>query len=376
MKRILAASLVASLSFATLLPAVPSYADATRDRQWFATALRFAEVHQITQGNGVIVAVIDSGVEQDHPDLIGNVLPGTDIVAGGAGNGWGDKSGHGTGMAGLIAAHGHGSGGKDGALGVAPKARILPIRVFINDNEPIPGNFYAKAIDWAVAHGAKIISISANTAGGDFEAVKRAHAAGVIVVGSAGNAPDDSFVAAPASYDGFALAVGGTDRNGNHWTKSVTGKALDIAAPAVDITSTSSSNSYRTGTGTSDSAAIIAGALALIWSRYPTLSRDEVIYRLLATAVDKGTRGKDEQTGNGLVDIVAALTADAVLPSPSITSRETGSLSVTAPTSTAEAPTQPDGVGASIILMAIACLLVIAVMAIVAVARRRRNRKS
>jgi subtilisin family serine protease len=91
---------------------------------------------------------------------------------------------------------------------------------------------------------------------------------------------------------------------------SVTGEAVAIAAPGVDIYSTSTNNNYSKGSGTSAATAIVAGAAALVRSKYPELSAHEVVHRLTATATDKGTPGRDEQYGYGVLNLVAALTAD------------------------------------------------------------------
>lgn len=375
MTRSLRGLLAVCVGLVVVLPAAPSYADGVRNSQWHVQSLRLAEAHRLSQGKGVIVAVIDSGVRQDHRDLAGNILPGTDIAAGGSGSGWGDNDGHGTAMAGLIAAHGHGTNGVDGALGVAPEAKILPIRVDTAKGSAVPGSFYAEGIRWAVAHGAKIINISASAGAGTFDAVKEAHAAGIIVVGSAGNKGKDVFIGEPASYDGYAIGVGGTDRNGNHAEISLTGAAIDIAAPANDVVSTARDGGYRTGTGTSDSAAIVSGALALIWSKYPNLTRDEVLWRLVATATDKGPMGKDPETGYGLINIVAALTAD-VGPVPSSAPPTTAPAAATTPASPS-ASSQPDEpknsvpllVGGSICLIAV---LIAAIFVVIAARRRRK----
>ncbi len=106
------------------------------------------------------------------------------------------------------------------------------------------------------------------------------------------------------------IAVGGVDRNGNHAAISVTGPQIDVVAPAVDIYSTSINGTYRVGTGTSDATAIVAGAAALIRSKYPDLPAQEVAHRLTATAIDKGPPGRDDEYGYGVIDLVAALTAD------------------------------------------------------------------
>src|SRR2546430_290346 len=111
--------------FATvMLAAPPAAADSIRDRQWHLKYLNIDAAHAVSQGDGVVVAVVDSGVNGNHPDLAGNVLNGVDVSGTGAPNGLEDRDGHGTAMAGLIAGHGHGNG--DGVLGIAPHAKIFP----------------------------------------------------------------------------------------------------------------------------------------------------------------------------------------------------------------------------------------------------------
>lgn len=127
------------------------------------------------------------------------------------------------------------------------------------------------------------------------------------------------------------MAVGGIDKKGNHVAFSVRGNRVAVVAPAVDIYTTGTANRYRRSSGTSDATAIVAGAAALIRSKYPHLPAAEVAHRLTATAVDKGPPGRDDQYGYGVIDLVAALTADV----PPLGFESTG---VTAPAPTAAAP--------------------------------------
>ena len=275
-----------------------------------------AKAHQYSEGSGVIVAVVDSGVDPTHADLAGNVLTGADVSSSGtvSGNGHQDSLGHGTGIAGIVAGHGHGPGHADGVLGIAPKAKILPVK----DGESF-GVGIAPAIRWAIGHKAKVICI----AQGDLlsgsppdleQAVEAAEKADIVVVAGAGNEPLSTSVAYPAAYPGV-VAAAGTDEHGNHAAVSVTGPQLVLAAPATDIVQPYPNHKYSVGTGTSLSTAIIAGAAALIRSRFPKLSATEVVHRLTATATDKGAPGRDDEYGYGLINIVAALTAN-VPPAP------------------------------------------------------------
>ncbi|HEY8532429.1 MAG TPA: S8 family serine peptidase, partial [Micromonospora sp.] len=141
------------------------------------------------------------------------------------------------------------------------------------------------------------------------DAIEYARRKNVVLVAAVGNKPNDPIIGYPAAYPGV-IAVGGVDQHGQHVSFSVTGKEVDIAAPAVDIVSTGTGGRYSRIEGTSYATAIVAGAAALIRARYPDLSADEVAYRLLATAVDKGPKGRDEQYGYGVLDIYAALTAE------------------------------------------------------------------
>ncbi|MCM0676210.1 S8 family serine peptidase [Micromonospora phytophila] len=285
----------------------PSGADRVRNDQWHLRYLKVTAAHQIAKGEGVTVAVPDTGVGL-HPDLRENLLVGIDIIPGGIGDGRQDRDSHGTGMAGLIAAHGQSN--NLGALGIAPKAKILPIF-----DTPPQGNgdpdALAQSIEYAVSRSVDIISISSvgsRSARLD-QAIGAALASDIVVVAAAGNRPEDASVGYPASKDGV-VAVGGVDQLGRHAAISTAGPEIDVVAPAVDIYSTSIDGKYRKGTGTSDSTAIVAGAAALIRSKYPDLPASEVVHRLTATAVDKGPPGRDDQYGYGVIDLVAALTAD------------------------------------------------------------------
>lgn len=363
-----------SAAATAILPVSPAKADRIRDDQWHLRYLNVAEAHRISQGSGVTVAVIDTGVDS-HPDLRKNVLPGTVTARGESGDGRQDSDSHGTGMAGLIAAHGRGAG--DGALGIAPEAKILPVqsgrRTTDNDVEGI-----AAGVDWAVANRAKIINISAGGASSAevHAAIKRALNADAVVVAAAGNRPQDYGVTFPAALDGV-LAVGASDRNGNRASVSVTGKKVGILAPGVDIYSTSIDGMYRKGTGTSDSTAIVAGAAALIRSRYPDLSAEEVVHRLTATAVDKGAPGRDEEYGFGVLDLVAALTAD-VPPLAASPSTGGGTASPAGPSPTASgtnsgSQTQPTGLGTGTLLATVVGVLLAAVVVLLLLRRQRRG---
>ncbi|MFG2099126.1 type VII secretion-associated serine protease mycosin [Micromonospora echinaurantiaca] len=326
-------------------PHVPAYGalapegvDRVRGDQWHLRYLKVAVAHRISQGEGVTVAVPDTGVAP-HPDLSANLLPGINLLVKGSGDGQQDRNSHGTGMAGLIAAHGH--HGNKGALGLAPRAKILPIISSAENNEG-DADRLAQAIEFAIGAGADVISISSS--GGSSQrlrqAVNAAQSANVIVVAAAGNSPGDAAVGYPAS-EADVIAVGGIDRNGERAAVSVIGPQIDVVAPAVDIYSTSIDGKYRKGTGTSDATAIVAGAAALIRSKYPYLPASEVAHRLTATAVDKGPPGRDDEYGYGVIDLVAALTTD--VPPLGFGSATASAPATGAPTTTAAAHPGDDG---------------------------------
>src|SRR5262249_40373784 len=156
---------------------------ARSDEQWYLDFLDIPQAQAISQGEGVVVAVIDTGVDAQHPDLRGSVLAGTDLLNPPAStDGKVDTDGHGTGMAGLIAAHGQ-------VLGVAPKARILPVRAFGSLVHFTIAAPVADGIDWAVDHGASVINLSWGTTSPDpnmTAAVRRALASNVVVVAAVG----------------------------------------------------------------------------------------------------------------------------------------------------------------------------------------------
>jgi type VII secretion-associated serine protease mycosin len=303
---------------------------------------------------------VDSGIDGSHPDLLGNVVAGTETFVGnGGGDGRTDTDGHGTAMAGLIAAHGDGDRNAEGALGIAPQATILPVRAGVD------GGFasaVAPGIRWATDHGAKVISLS--VAGGPdqglHEAVEDAIAHDVVVVAGVGNTPTAN-VQYPAAYPGV-LAVGGVDQNGNHAQVSVTGPEIMLSAPAVDIVSTTLNHKYSPGTGTSAATAIVAGAAALVRAKFPNLSAADVIHRLTATAIDKGPKGRDDQYGYGIVNLIAALTAD-VPPLPASPSPSNSTVTAGPKRSNA-----PPWAGLIVVFGVLAVLVAVGVV----VARRRR----
>ncbi|MET9324499.1 type VII secretion-associated serine protease mycosin [Streptomyces sp. NPDC003038] len=330
-----ALALAAVLAGAT---APPAAADAIRDRQWGLTALRAEEAWGITRGDGVTVAVLDTGVDHTHPDLAGQVLDGTDLIGMGAGRGDRAWARHGTAMAGIIAGHGHGTHRGQGVLGIAPQARILPVRVILEEGDPgraqardSKGGALAEGIRWAADHGADVINLSlgddsdsAHHEAGEDEAVQYALAKGVVVVASAGNGGEAGDRASyPAAYPGV-IAVTAVDRRGKKAAFSTRNWYATVSAPGVDVVIADPDRSYYEGWGTSAAAAFVSGAVALVKAAHPDLSPAQIKKLLEDTASDAPRGGRDDARGHGMVDPVAALQAaealrpQAPVPAPAL----------------------------------------------------------
>lgn len=313
-----AAALSVSIVSVSAVSAVPAAADSVRSGQWYFQSLDVDAAQKISRGDGVVVAVVDSGVWAGHPDLKDAVLPGFDTAPLRPGDGRDDPSGHGTSMAGLIAGRGH--GGSDGVLGIAPGSEVLPLKTPLE--QFAAASETASAITWGSAHGAKVMNLAYGTVDSQSlrQAVAAAQAADVVMIASSGNLPEKERVY-PGAYS-EVLTVGAVDRTGAVADFSVTGPQVDLVAPGVDITSPylEAKGGYFTGYGTSQATAIVSGAAALVRAKFPHLSAAEVIHRLEATAIDKGLPGRDDQYGYGVLNIMGALTADVAPLQPSAAS--------------------------------------------------------
>lgn len=283
--------------------------DTVRQDQWQLTELRAATAWRHSTGSGVIVAVLDSGVDAKHPDLAGQVLPGLDLVTASR-DGRFDPVGHGTTVAGLIAAS---SRDDRGALGLAPDAKILPVRVLNSDNRYEDAMVVAQGVRWAVDHGARVLNLSLGGIGASpalAEALDYAFAKDVVVVACTGNvtasAPTEVWY--PAREPGV-VAVSGLDRahDGTLWASSIAGPATVISAPATSLVGARPGGYWRVQ-GTSFAAPLVSATAALIRARWPTMSAANVINRMISTARDIGPVGRDDSYGFGALDPVAALT--------------------------------------------------------------------
>ncbi|MEU9880005.1 type VII secretion-associated serine protease mycosin [Streptomyces phaeochromogenes] len=310
-----------------LLPATAAHADGIRAKQWALDAMHAQEAWQTTKGKGITVAVLDTGVDDEHPDLEGNVLTGKDMVGFGAGRGDRPWARHGTAMAGIIAGHGHGAGDADGVMGIAPEAKILPVRVILEDGDSARGkarntrgNALAEGIRWAADHDADVINLSlgddsksAHPEASEDAAVQYALKKGSVVVASAGNGGEKGdHISYPAAYPGV-IAATAVDRYGTRASFSTRRWYATVSAPGVDVVIADPDRKYYEGWGTSAASAFVSGAVALIKAAHPGLSPAQIKQLLEDTARDAPTGGRDDSRGFGFVDPAAAIKEGADL---------------------------------------------------------------
>lgn len=352
----------------------------------------------VTEGAGVTVADVGSGVQSSLPDLQGVVKPGADML-GGSGKGETDyakNGGHGTEMAELIAGQGIGGGSSGVApVGIAPKAKILPVHA--SDPADSTGAVI-KGIKYAVDHGAKIVNLSlgfssASQASCDpqlQDAVSYALEHDVVVVAASGDTNLGGTGPEQPGTCAGVLAVGGVEENDSLWQDSTQGSYVSVAAPGDDIyiVDTTGQRYSTTGSGTSDSSALVSGIAALIRSAYPSMPWYTVDQRLIDTAVPTGSVPNDG-TGYGIVDLNKALHVSrypvpASAPNPPYTRYENwlkssdqssdGTGGQAAPSATAS-PGSSGITPMTLIITVLIVLVIVAVIVIVAVTTSRSRRR-
>ncbi len=289
--------------------------DSVRNDQWQLTALNLPAAWNYADGAGVTVAVLDSGVDAQHVDLAGQVLPGIDLVDKDR-DGTTDPVGHGTSVSAIIAGR---ADDNLGVVGIAPKAKILPVRVLDEENRYDDALIVAKGVRWAVDNGARVVNLSLGGSGSSpalAAAIDYAFARDVVVVACTGNATGTSTTQTtkvgvwyPAREPGV-IAVGGMQRDGKElWSGSIRGKETVVTAPATDLVG-ARPGGYWQIRGTSFAAPMVSATAALIRSRWPDMPAGEVVNRIIRTAQDRGEPGRDDEYGFGMIDPVGALTAD------------------------------------------------------------------
>src|SRR6478752_10763634 len=329
------ATALAGISVAAGLSLAPAaQADAYRDKEYWLADSGITKAWEVSKGAGVKVAVIDSGIDAQHPDLKGAVTGGYDASGSGQPDGQksvGSKPEHGTLVATMLAGRGHQPASAspspspgpavppDGIMGVAPEAQLLSVSTWLgsanpsgkSDQDQIP-----EAVRWAVDNGAKVINISLGSTTPQWPqswdaAFLYAEQKDVVIVAAAGNrVGGNTQVGAPATIPGV-LTVAGLDRkNTASVDASSQGISIGVAAPAENLVGGLPGGSYAEWAGTSGATPIVAGVAALIRSKWPDMSAEQVINRIVSTAKDAGLPGKDPLYGYGILNAEAALKAD------------------------------------------------------------------
>ncbi|MGY4968719.1 S8 family peptidase [Streptomyces nigrescens] len=386
--RTLRATIGAALTGALFLGTGGSaVADQNRDAQWPLTAFGAQDIWKKSTGKGVTVAVIEKAFRKTHQDLTGQFLPGKDFPNPTGKDDGGpylkpgeDLRDHGTGMAGLIAGHGHGPGGSAGMKGLSPGVKILPLTA----QKTVPA-----ATRYAVDHGADVINMSflADPNTPDMcESIHYAVEKGVVVVAGVGN-DGQSEKNLPSACPG-AIGVGAVDEYGNVWSMSNHNSAVDVLAPGVDVPvlGGKSDSHYGTTDGTSVATAYVSATVALLREKYPNLTPGQIANRLVKTAglspsvKKKHLKLPDDHYGYGYIVPEAALNEDipagpaqGPLPMPKGKASKTP---VTAGVKNGPNPNPPMSMADKLTLyggIGLGVLVVIGIIIAVVVAVRRRN---
>ncbi|WP_433220617.1 S8 family serine peptidase [Dactylosporangium sp. CS-047395] len=296
-------------------PGQPLPSNAPRDPT--IARLGLERAWDLSTGAGVTVAVVDSGVDGGQAKLQAAMAPGFDFVpsatppgfqrvAGGLGDCGDNGASHGTAIAGLIAAR---PGDDDRVIGVAPAARIAPVR-FLDGIDNSSPEMIAAAIRTGAESGQVLnLSFAVSVDRAPIrDAIQYALSRNVVVVAAAGNeASNGDTKWYPAAYPGV-LAVAALKQDGTPLAQSNRGDWVGIAAPGEGLTAPASGGGYAGVSGTSFATALVSGVAALVRARFPGMSAAEVVHRLTATAVPLGA-ARDDRVGAGMVDPFAALSA-------------------------------------------------------------------
>jgi len=268
------------------------------DAQYVVNKLHLTEAHSITNGDDVLVAVIDSKIDTKHPDLAGDVAAEDDLIGAA-----GEAHAHGTGMAGAIAAHSK-------LVGVAPKVKLLAVRAFSGKDDTAQGTTFniLKGLDWAASQHARIVNMSfagpPDAALADM--LEKAHAHGMVLIAAVGNAGPRSPPLYPAAYR-EVIGVTATDADDKLLPQANRGPQVAVAAPGVQILAPAPDDQYQLTSGTSVAAAHVSGVVALMLARNPNLTPDEVRRRLIASA--REVKGPKRDFGAGVIDALRATEA-------------------------------------------------------------------
>ena len=319
LRRAVAALSVLAVSALAVLSATPARADYIRDFEYWLGDYNFYQAWDITQGDGVLVSVIDSGIGY-APDINAAVVGGADFSGVGSPDGRtpvGESPDHGTLVASVLA--GRGTGGNNGILGTAPAAQLLSASVAFGENTAISSDEQiANAIKWSVDQGAKVINMSLTRNSLEWpkswdDAFMYAFEHDVVIVAAAGNrGAGTTEVGAPATIPGV-LTVAGLDVNGEaSYDASSQGITIGVSAPSEALVGVAPGGAYMKWSGSSGATPIVAGLVALVRAAHPELDANNVINRIIATATPVDTVPSPIY-GYGKIDAYAAVTADVPL---------------------------------------------------------------
>jgi len=284
----------------------PAYAvnDPYLGSEWHLTTIGAATAWDLTQGAGVTIAILDSGVDGSHPDLAARMVDGWNFYDGNADTS--DANGHGTAVAGAAAAT---SDNAAGVAAVAGKANLMPVRI-ADANAYAYWSTVAQGLTWAADHGARVANISYNGVAGSSTVANAANylrgKGGLVVVAAGNDGKDPGFAATTAM-----IPVSATNSADQRTSWSNYGAFVALAAPGEGIWTTNRGGGYSAWSGTSFASPITAGVVALMMAKRPDLPNTTIESLLYASAKDLGTTGRDTTYGWGRVDAAAAVAAAA-----------------------------------------------------------------
>ncbi len=384
------------------------HGNTARDQEWWLAGLHVTQAWQRSEGSGITVAVLGTGVDASYPGLAGAVITGPDYTGSGRGPDspyWGVE---GTAVAGIIAAHERGWG----LVGVAPAAKILSVRVTLEFNDPLASDqavsrrlpdAIAEGIRYAADHGARIIDLPLDpgtlgltsegdpaAAGGspaERAAIAYALSRGIVLVAPAGDdGQGPGIVNYPAAYPGV-IAVGAIGRTGHLASFSSRRSYTSLTAPGVSLVAAVPPDGFGTISSTSTASGIVAGVAALVLSRFPHLTVAQVTRALIeSTAPTAGGTGlpplpprSAAGAGYGTVDAIRAVDMAAIITSASQPRQAAPAAAAHKPARhPAAAPHRPaaSAMAGSVLRDAVAavCVLIIVLVVALLVVRSRRNR--
>lgn len=301
-------------------------------KEWHIAKIGATTAWDLASGAGIVVAVLDTGVQTTHPDLAANIVPGWNAY--GNNSNAEDVNGHGTAVAGAVAAVGNNA---LGVVGVAYRAKIMPIRI-TDSSGATSFSIMANGLTWAADHGADVANISFSNV---FKSTTMQSAAqylrnkgGQVVVSANNNGKDEQ-----TANTGTMITVSATNQNDALASFSSWGAMVDVAAPGDTIQTTLWKSGYGWGSGTSFATPVTSGVVALIMSANPALTPAQIENVLFTRATDLGTSGYDIKFGYGRVNAAAAVQAakaivvDTIAPSVGIASPTSGTVSGIVPVS-------------------------------------------